>query len=32
VEAFFAALLVLSGMFVTWFTGYAAYRLYKGSS
>jgi hypothetical protein len=30
VEAFFATLLVLSGVFITWFTVYVVYKLYKG--
>jgi hypothetical protein len=32
VEAFFATLLVLSGVFITWFTVYVVYKLYKGQS
>jgi hypothetical protein len=32
VEAFFASLLVLSGVFITWFTFYVLYKLYKGQS
>lgn len=32
VEAFFATLLVLSGLFITWFTVYVVYKLYKGQS
>jgi hypothetical protein len=32
VEAFFATLLVLSGVFITWFTVFVVYKLYKGQS
>jgi hypothetical protein len=32
VEAFFATLLVLSGVFITWFTLFVLYKLYKGQS
>lgn len=32
VEAFFATLLVLSGLMITWFSVYVVYKLYKGQS
>jgi hypothetical protein len=32
VEAFFATLLVLTGVFITWFAVYVVYKLYKGQS
>jgi hypothetical protein len=32
VEAFFATLLVLSGLVITWFSVYVVYKLYKGQS
>jgi hypothetical protein len=32
VEAFFATLLVLSGVSITWFTLFVLYKLYKGQS
>jgi hypothetical protein len=30
VDAFYLTVLVLSGVAVSWFAGFAAYRLYKG--
>jgi hypothetical protein len=30
VEAFYISLLVLVGVFVTWFAGYVVYKLYQG--
>jgi hypothetical protein len=32
VEAFFVALLVLSGALITWFAVYVVYKLYKGQA
>jgi hypothetical protein len=31
-EFFFTSLLVLVGVFITWFAGYVVYKLYKGQS
>ena len=31
-ELFFTSLLVIVGVFITWFAGYVVYKLYKGQS
>jgi hypothetical protein len=31
-EIFFTSLLVIVGLFITWFAGYVVYKLYKGQS
>ena len=31
-EIFFTSLLVIAGIFITWFAGYVVYKLYKGQS
>jgi len=31
-EFFFTSLLVIVGVFITWFAGYVVYKLYKGQS
>lgn len=32
IETFFASLLVLVSLVITWFAGYAVYKLYKGQA
>lgn len=32
IEIFFAALLVLVSLVITWFAGYTVYKLYKGQA
>lgn len=31
-ELFFTSLLVLVGVFITWFAGYVVYKLFKGQA
>jgi hypothetical protein len=32
VEAFYVSLLVLVGVFITWFAGYVVYKLFRGQN